>query len=60
MLRAQRANDFIYLFIHFYSATTHEIIQIKNNNFLCSLDPPKFQMNTIFFGNKVNSKFLTI
>ena len=28
------------LFSYFYSTTKHEIIQIKNHNLLCSLDPP--------------------
>ena len=27
-------------FFIFYSTTKHEIIQIKNHNLLCSLDPP--------------------
>ena len=29
-----------FIFSYFYSTTKHEIIQIKNHNFLCSLDPP--------------------
>ena len=34
-------SDFFYCFYYyFYSATKHEIIQIKNHNLLCSLDPP--------------------
>ena len=29
-----------FIFSYFYSTTKHEIIQIKNHNLLCSLDPP--------------------
>ena len=37
----------IHSYIHIvYSTTKHEIIQIKNNNLQCSLDPPN--QSTLF------------
>ena len=32
--------QFFHIFSYFYSTTKHEIIQIKNHNLLCSLNPP--------------------
>jgi len=39
LIRTQTSSS-IFIFFIFYSTTKHEIIQIKNHNLLCSLDPP--------------------
>ena len=43
IMNCDNLNDIDYndrIFSYFYSTTKHEIIQIKNHNLLCSLDPP--------------------